>query len=418
MTRIQSVVLSAGRTGFYFDDQRAIKAGAGHDGFFYQGDPVTKGFSAIRQAGESISIMLVLDDGQVALGDCAAIQYSGAGGRDPIFLAEPFLRVLRDRVTPLLEGRALTSFREMAGEMDAVEVEHHRLHTALQYGLSQALLDAVARSRHLLPCEVIAEEYNTTVSTKPIPIFAQSGDDRYKCVDKMILKGVDVLPHALINTVHGKLGPRGEKLHMYVEWLRKRILEKRVSEDYSPHLHIDVYGTIGMAFDHDVERMGVYLGSLAEVAAPFSLRIEGPVDMGERTAQCEMLGLLRAWLRERGIPVGLVVDEWCNTMDDVRYFAENQAADMIQIKTPVLGGIQNSIEGILYCKQHNLGAYLGGTCNETDRSAQMCVHAALATQPDQMLAKPGMGMDEGFMIVYNEMRRALALLAAKRGAKQ
>jgi len=29
-----------------------------------------------------------------------------------------------------------------------------------------------------------------------------------------------------------------------------------------------------------------------------------------------------------------------------------------------------------------------------------------------------MGMDEGFMIVYNEMRRALALLAAKRGAKQ
>jgi methylaspartate ammonia-lyase len=130
-----------------------------------------------------------------------------------------------------------------------------------------------------------------------------------------------------------------------------------------------------------------------------------------------MLGRLRAWLRERGVPVGLVVDEWCNTMEDVRYFAENQAADMIQIKTPVLGGIQNSIEGILYCKQHNLGAYLGGTCNETDRSAQMCVHAALATQPGQMLAKPGMGMDEGFMIVYNEMRRALALLAAKRGAE-
>ena len=33
---------------------------------------------AIRQAGEAISVMLVLDDGQVALGDCAAVQYSGA----------------------------------------------------------------------------------------------------------------------------------------------------------------------------------------------------------------------------------------------------------------------------------------------------------------------------------------------------
>jgi len=27
----------------------------------------------------------------------------------------------------------------------------------------------------------------------------------------------------------------------------------------------------------------------------------------------------------------------------------------------------------------------------------------------QVLAKPGMGMDEGYMIVYNEMRRILAL---------
>ena len=51
----------------------------------------------------------------------------------------------------------------------------------------------------------------------------------------------------------------------------------------------------------------------------------------------------------------------------------------------------------------------GGTCNETDRSAQVCVHVALATEPAQMLAKPGMGMDEGYMIVYNEQNRILAL---------
>nr|WP_315988364.1 hypothetical protein [Desulforamulus aquiferis] len=37
---------------------------------------------------------------------------------------------------------------------------------------------------------------------------------------------------------------------------------------------------------------------------------------------------------------------------------------------------------------------MGGTCNETDRSAQVCVHIGIATQPDQMLAKPGMGVDE------------------------
>ena len=41
----------------------------------------------------------------------------------------------------------------------------------------------------------------------------------------------------------------------------------------------------------------------------------------------------------------------------------------------------------------------------------------MATQPDQILAKPGMGVDEGFMIVYNEMNRIIALRKAKNGRK-
>jgi methylaspartate ammonia-lyase len=34
--------------------------------------------------------------------------------------------------------------------------------------------------------------------------------------------------------------------------------------------------------------------------------------------------------------------------------------------------------------------------------------------PDQMLAKPGMGFDEGLMIVHNEMQRTLALISHRR----
>ena len=36
------------------------------DGFIYEGKPVVPGFTAIRQAGESIPINLVLEDGQIA----------------------------------------------------------------------------------------------------------------------------------------------------------------------------------------------------------------------------------------------------------------------------------------------------------------------------------------------------------------
>ena len=50
------------RAGFFVDDQAAITAGAARDGFGYRGEPVTPGFSAIRQAGEALSVLLFLDD--------------------------------------------------------------------------------------------------------------------------------------------------------------------------------------------------------------------------------------------------------------------------------------------------------------------------------------------------------------------
>ena len=412
--KITKVVCSAGRTGFYFDDQRAIKAGAGHDGVFYLGEPKTAGFTGVRQAGESISVMLVLEDGQVAYGDCAAVQYSGAGGRDPLFLAEDFIKVIDQYIAPQLVGREADSFKDLCAMMEAITVDGKRLHTAIRYGVSQAILDAVAKAQHKLMCEVVAEEYGCTVSDKPIDIFTQSGDDRYDNADKMIIKGAQVLPHALINNVADKLGQNGEKLLDYVKWLRDRILTHRTSEAYNPILHIDVYGTIGQAFgNNNYEAMADYMAELEKAAAPLKLRIEGPMDVENRQGQMEALRDLCALLDQRGINVEIVADEWCNTLEDIKFFADNKAGHMVQIKTPDLGGINNTVEAVLYCKEKGVGAYQGGTCNETDRSAQCCVHCAMATKPVQILAKPGMGVDEGFMIVYNEMQRILALRSAR-----
>ena len=417
--KIIDVVCSAGRTGFYFDDQRAIKKGAGHDGVFYIGEPVTEGFTSVRQAGESISVMIVLEDGQVAFGDCAAVQYSGAGGRDPLFLAKDFIPVIEKYIKPELVGKEADDFRGLAKMMEAITVEGKRLHTAIRYGLSQALLDAVAKATGRLMCEVVADEYNCEVSENPIPIFTQSGDDRYDNSDKMIIKGAQVLPHALINNVDTKLGRKGEKLAEYIGWLRDRILNNRADESYSPVMHIDVYGTIGAAFgNNNYKEMADYIEELGKIAKPFHLRIEGPMDCDcDRETQIEALAGLTRELDERGCDVELVADEWCNTLEDIKLFADNKAGHMVQIKTPDLGGVNNTIEAVLYCKEKGIGAYQGGTCNETDRSAQVCVHCAMATQPVQILAKPGMGVDEGYMIVYNEMNRIMAMRKAKKAVK-
>lgn len=407
--KIVDIICSEGKTGFYFDDQKAIKAGAKNDGLFYVGEPQTEGFTAIRQPGESISVMIELEDGQIAFGDCAAVQYSGAGGRDPLFLAEEFIPLIEGEIKERLVGKETANFKELAEEVDKMEIDGKRLHTAIRYGLTQALLDAAAKAKKVTMAEVIKEEYDTGIDLKRIPIFTQSGDDRYTNADKMIIKEADVMPHGLFNNVEEKLGLKGEKLIEYVEWLRDRVLKYRVNEDYNPVFHIDVYGTIGELLDDDIEKMTEYLGRLEEVAKPFLLRIEGPMDVGSREAQMEAMRDLRASLEKEGITVELVADEWCNTLEDVKYFAENKAGHMIQVKSPDLGGINNSIEALLFCNEIGIGAYLGGTCNETSRSAEICANIAIACGATQVLAKPGMGVDEGIMIINNEMNRVLAL---------
>ncbi|MBU1219539.1 methylaspartate ammonia-lyase [Myxococcota bacterium] len=414
--KIVKAFFTPGTSAFFFDDQRAIKKGAGHDGFVYEGNPVTERFSRIREAGQSLSVQLLLEDGQIALGDCAAVQYSGAGGRDPLFLAEEYMAFMQKNVAPMLEGCEIKSFREMTENFMYLEINGKRLHTALRYGLSQALLDARAKSRHLLPAEIICEEYNLPVIAEPVPIFGQTGDNRYENVDKMILKNVDVIPHGLINNIDEKLGRDGEKLREYIRWLAARVKKLRINDDYAPALHLDVYGTVGIAFNSDFGRIAEYLASLEKDADGLPLYIEGPCDMEEKDATIDALAKICRDLEARGSNVKIVADEWCNTFEDVKDFADAKACHMAQIKTPDLGGIQNIVDSVLYCKEHGVEAYTGGTCNETDVSARMCVHLAVAARSDRMLAKPGMGFDEGYTIVKNEMERILTVLRFRNGS--
>jgi len=408
--RIERVRAVPTNSGFFFDDQRAIKAGATQDGFAYDGDPVTEGFDAVREAGEALTVELDLSDGTTVTGDCCAVQYSGAGGRDPLFRAERYRPVVVDRVGDVLMGRDASEFRTNVTEVATMpgEGDRDQLHTAVRYGVSQALLAAAARANRETRARTLASYLGTEMATTPIPVFGQSGDDRYVNAEKMMIKGVPVLPHGLFNSVE-KLGADGEGLREYVAWLVERASELG-PESYRPRLHLDVYGVIGDAFGAPFDRTEVvdYFGSLAEAAGEHPLQIEGPMDVGGRAEQIHAMAELRDALDDADVDVDLVADEWCNTFDDVEAFVDAGAADVVQVKTPDLGGIQRSGEAVRYCEGTDVRAYLGGTCNETVTSARACAHVALATDAAQVLAKPGMGFDEGYMVVENEMRRALS----------
>jgi methylaspartate ammonia-lyase len=413
--KIRDVIYTPVSTGFFRDDQSAIRTGRARDGFLYAGPPLTPGFDVIREPGIAVSVSLILSDGQIALGDCAEVQYAGAGGRAPLSSLNELTSQLDDHVTPRLVGRTLQGFRGAAEEIDGLLVDGAPLATSVRYGVTQALLHAEALASGLSMAEVVQLEYGVDAEIDLVPLFAQCGDDRYASVDKMILKEVDALPHGLINEVDTKLGRSGELLLEYVSWLRGRILSVRTNPYYFPRIHVDTYGTIGLAFGGDLERVVTYLAELAEAAAPFSLWVEHPIDAGSRDGQVAIYAQLRNVLHSRGIPVDIVVDEWCNTLEDIDVFTKAEAADVIHVKTPDLGGINNTIEALLLVRERGLRSYCGGTCNETDQSARVATHVAMACRADQLLAKPGRGVDEGIMIVRNEMARTRDLVQWRRG---
>ena len=407
-------------SGFFFDDQRAIKAGAQENGFTYDGDPVTPGFERIREPGEALTVELALSDGSVVAGDCCAVQYSGAGGRDPLFRAKQHKPVVTGPVADALCGRAATAFQanveRIAGlTSDAVDPSAPSsdtsstasLHTAVRYGVSQALLAAAAQARRTTRADVLADWLDTTPASEPIPVFGQSGDQRHRGAEKMLCKGVGVLPHGLFNSEE-KLGSDGERLVEYLDWLATRADELGPAGTH-PRFHVDVYGMLGELFGppYDDPALIEYFDRLADAAAPYPLQVEGPMDEGSRAEQLRAMAELREGLADAGVPVDIVADEWCNTFEDVTAFVDAGAADVVQVKTPDLGGLHRSARAVAYCDGTDVRAYLGGTCNETNLSARACAHVALATDAAQVLAKPGMGFDEGYMIVTNEQRRTI-----------
>jgi methylaspartate ammonia-lyase len=391
-------------------DLLAIKAGkARPNGSLFEGEPMSPGFTRIIEPATIVSVMLVLEDGQVAFGDCADVILAGVAGRDPAFNARGHIDYMRTELAAALRGLDVSAFRANAERMDRYERGGQRLHTAIRYGISQALLHATALAHKKTMAEIVAAEYGSTIAKQPIPILASCHKDDAGQLDRVILKRVELLPHGSFQIVSEHIGLKGEKLAAFVRYVASRCQEIG-DPDYNPRIHVDLYGTLGELFSMQVEPLADYLGRLRQESGPYRLLVESPMIAKTQDEQIEKFRALRELLKEKGVDVGIIADEWCNTLQDIRLFAAAKASDFVQIKTPDLGSIHNTIEAVLYCKQAGMGACLGGTANETDHSTRISCHMGLACQPDFMLSKPGLGADEALMIQTNEMARTLALL--------
>jgi methylaspartate ammonia-lyase len=410
--KIRQVVFADGLHGYIHKDLAAIKAHGRADGFFFHGATLTEGFGNIVQPGRVKSVLLVLEDGSIAHGDCLDVIFAGAAGRDPLFRPEVYFDPHARELTDRLVGRDVNDFRALAAEFEKLELGGKRLHTAVRYGISQALLHAASLARRTVMADVIAQDYGVSVAKQRVPILVSIAKTDPLLLDRMIMKEAELLPHGSFTVVDADLGSKGEKLIDLARSLVKRIGEVGAPH-YRPRIHLDTYGTIGELFGNDPVRIVDYLARAAEAAAPYDLLIESPVIARTRQEQVDIYSQLRDRVRAQGVPVKLIVDEWCNTLEDIRLFGEAKAADMVQIKMPDLGSIANTIEAGLYCKQAGMGWCLGGTGNDTDQSSRITTHVGMACGPDFLLGKPGLGGDEALMILRNEMSRTIALMEAR-----
>ena len=153
--------------------------------------------------------------------------------------------------------------------------------------MSQAILDAVARSKGMTMAEVIVAEYDLELIPEPVLIFCQSGDDRKMNADRMIIKQADIMPHGLYNNVQ-KLGANGEHLKEYLVWLKDRVRSLRSVKTTCPIFRWTCTA-IGEAFNNDIAKVGEYARELVEIVAPHKLLIEGPIELASKEEQ------IRVW---------------------------------------------------------------------------------------------------------------------------
>lgn len=399
--RIKRATLVAGIGGYWVNDQPAVQGGAKKDGFFFKGEPVTPGFRAIREPSVAYCVSVELDDGQHAHGDCVTVFNAGCAGRPQPLRSENLPRI-QEAVAALFDGRSFAGFREAAGALDRLSPENWAAPVA--FGVSQALLSAAALERGVCMARVLMDEYGVALAETP-PRFAGSCGGEWELnVDKAIARRIAMFPQSALQTAADC-----ERLPEYVSWIVRR-LEQLAGSDYAPDLHFDFHASLGRMLGNDEDRVCDYLADIVRRARPYKVYFEDPMLSATADEALERMARLRERFDTRGPHCGLIADEWANAPGEMARFAKAAAAHAIQIKVPDNGSLTATIEAMRTCREAGILPYLGGSCNETDISARATVHVGIAFGAWRLLTKPGMGFDEGLMVMTNEMNRTLARL--------
>ena len=251
--RIARVRVCEGIGGHWINDQVAVQDGAEADGLFFAGRPSSPRFAAIRSPSVAYSVMLELDDGLVAVGDCTTVANLGLAGRPDPLKSGDAARV-HALVAPILEGRTFAGFREAEAAFAVAHRDAPDLRP-IAYGVSQALLGAAALAARRTMAATLRDEYGIADRYDAPGIAASCGWDWHLNADKAIARRVEMFPQAAIQTRE-----QCERLPAYCEWLVARVRQHAPSS-YRPDLHFDFHATLGRLFDNRLDALVDYIAN-------------------------------------------------------------------------------------------------------------------------------------------------------------
>jgi len=299
----------------------------------------------------------------------------------------------------LFTGRAWNDQEEPATERLTLK---RRLHPALRYGVTQAILAALASLQRTTVAEVICQEYGLPRPDAPVPLLLEMpleqipGEDLWQqaAAVALIFAGDDP---------EGQLGVRGTRMLRLVRQLKGLLVHRGEEGGVEPSIYVSLEGSLGRL--HDLS-LGKVLGSiygLEQAAEPYTVFTGDPVVFEDLSDQIEKMAELKELVRMRGLSVQLVARAGLNTLDDVGAFLEADAVHAIYLDCRRLGGLNETIEAALAIRQKGKRMLLAG--GDPGVLGQL----ALALRPD--LVDPG--SPAGGYAIRHEMDRALAWIVAR-----
>lgn len=379
-----------------------------------------------------------LDDGQQFWADCvvvpAASRLDAAAVFDPIQAANQ----VHQLVQPLWQNQSAAAFRPLAQQLsglvesfryvrpvqprphkplgalsrrsllsgffaeeaslpmpkeEMVEIERP-LHPALQYGLTAALLQAVASANRLPVAALVAKEFGVAVPETAVPLQIALNDATIQTARSILTSHVASVGYTTSKNNHKEtLGAAGERLQQHVRqvagWL------PTVDASFTPTIFLDLQGGFGDLFNNNPGKILGALFGLEQAAKPFCLLVQNPIWLASKAEQLDQLKTLKSYLSIRRMQLKLVADAWVDSLADAELFANADSCHMVHLALPRLGNLDAGITAVLHLLANKHEVLLSG------ETTPLTTHIALAARPTLLSGPP--------QLHYNQTQQFLAL---------